>query len=574
MYSIDFWYAVTRKNMIKKIIFIYAFICLIAFSQHSYNDDSAVLSLHADLLHQQLWAQYLHLQQKPDLARHLYENIICPQTPIETHTGYIRLLFDQGEYKKITELESQYRIVFQKEIDIERIFALSLEKIGKTTEAAQRFIELNKQFKTHADIALRVTQYYLTQNQPQQALMIIDTLLNNAPQRQSNFLFYFLKSQIHSMLHQLEEARTSINTSISLNPYFDRSWLLSAVIEEQLGSIQHAINAYSNFLQTSTIKNETIHDHLMQLLLKQQLLTNNTVNTQKESMNLIDYAITLFNKNLFDAALTSVEKILVRSPQDIQARLLKLQILQAQNKPKRALGLLKSWIEETPHIHLWYKMVHLIGKSQAFKSAIHIFQEIEQKYPDEPFAILYLADIYLRTEKLSLAKKYLTRAESKIIDPELKARILFQKGFLYYTQEKHTLAKSSLEQAYKLLPHFPPVLNLLAYYAVMSHDFSVAQDYITQALQKEPRNPHFLDTQALILYKQEKYDQALAILEKITTLEAKDFNILKLFGKTLHKLGNYDRAIEVMESAQLAALNKKDRLCSQKYLECWNLHEE
>ncbi len=56
----------------------------------------------------------------------------------------------------------------------------------------------------------------------------------------------------------------------------------------------------------------------------------------------------------------------------------------------------------------------------------------------------------------------------------------------------------------------PQLNNLLSYlYATKGNNLKKANELIALALQKDPHNPHFLDTKALILYKENKFDQAI-----------------------------------------------------------------
>lgn len=115
-----------------------------------------------------------------------------------------------------------------------------------------------------------------------------------------------------------------------------------------------------------------------------------------------------------------------------------------------------------------------------------------------------------------------------------------------------------------------PLLNLLAYYyATQEKQCAIAQTLIEKALKQDKQNPHFLDTQATIFYKQGNYKKALDILQKIASTNRNDFSIVKHLGKALYKTGQSTKAQKVMQHAAVLAKNKYEKNKIHKILISW-----
>jgi Tfp pilus assembly protein PilF len=115
-----------------------------------------------------------------------------------------------------------------------------------------------------------------------------------------------------------------------------------------------------------------------------------------------------------------------------------------------------------------------------------------------------------------------------------------------------------LEQGYNLDNNQPHINNMLAYYwATTGKDIIKAENFIAKALAKDKNNPYFLDTHALILYKQKKYDQAQAILEQLQTSHTAT-SLLHL-AKVHYKLDNKKEAAMYMQQATSLKNNTHDQ---------------
>lgn len=464
-----------------------------------------------DNIQRYFWANYKQFEGED--TQRWYDSIFEDNGPIEAYKGYIHSLHKKEAYKKIEPLIPKLDSHFSNDPRIQYIFVKTLEKLGKQQEADKRIIALADQFKTNQEIVFHAAYTYIRRKELNNALSVIDNLLNNASRTPNDFIFYFLKAQIYTQLNKKEEALVAIKKSLEIKPGFDKAWFLYAVIEEQMGNLDEAIKGYSLFLEL-TGSNSQLEQHLLNLIFKQKTLQKNKTNIDS---SWFQKAQQLFKQKKYKEALQEINGYLHEKPHDKEGRLLKIQILSARRDYKDALSSLKTLILEDPNDEMWYTTLHFsVQTGTPTKLALSALHDIEQQNQTSIFPKLYLADMYVHARKTNKAITYLKKALTLTKDSALQTKIYYQLGLLYHHKQQFSTMRIALEQGRKLNHDFLPLLNMLAhYYAEKGNNIKEAQNLMNIILEKEKNNPHFLDTQAYIFFKQKKYDEALHILHKL-----------------------------------------------------------
>ena len=481
---------------------------------------------------------------------------ITPTADTNSHyiyLGYIPYLAAIQSYSEIVKLLPDFDAVYKSNLEIQQLFALALEKVGKKNEAHARLITLQEQNKSHQELAFKVAQIYVERSEPENAIQVIDTLLNNCSRRPNNYIFYFIKAQLLVQLNKKHDALETITQCIALHPRFDKSWLLYAVLHEQAGKINEAIQGYKSFLETTTESHKEIERHLASLAFVDQRTALKT-STSSDPKECLAQAISLFEKKDFTKALQHTDQCLAQSPEDAQARLLKIQILASQQRLEPALDLLTQWILTAKSPDLWLKTLHLLCYcGLPYKKALQALQYIEKKKGAWDQLLLYQADLAVRDANLALALSVLAKAEKLITDPAVKSHIALQKAHIYYDQSQWQDAITTLEQSLALFS-YAPAHNLLAYlYATKGKNHVKAKETIELALKSDPENPHFLDTKALVLYKQKDYREAIVLLQKAAAACPTDSTILHHLGKCYLRNGQMELAAQSGKAAMAVA---------------------
>lgn len=465
--------------------------------------------------HRYLWANYNHFSGNLNSAQDWYKTLFSSNCSLYTYKGYLNFLLDTKQHARIVELIPSLEKKFEHDPEIQLIFVLALEKNNRTTQSDDRLIAISSRFKTHAEIALRATQTYIKRKELENALLTIKTFLNNSPRRPNNFVFYYLEAQINLQLNNPTQALTSITACLDMHPHFDKGWLLQATLNEQRGALQEAITGYNTFLEISG-NNPAIEKHLASLVLRHK----KTLTQSPFSKSYFDQALSLYEKKEYTTALSHLTTYLKQHPNSEEAQLLHIKITAQLNQLDKLLVISSQFIAQQPkNSPAAPQTLYLLAYTDISpEKVITLLQQLTHHYPDNYWLSLYAADLYLRNNKTSDAIPLLEKALQSSPDQKLNAKIYCQLSLIDYEKGDHAKMLTHLEQGYKLDNNQPHINNMLAYYwATTGKDRIKAETFMHKALAKDKNNPYFLDTHALILYKQKKYDQAQTILEQLHT---------------------------------------------------------
>ncbi len=488
-------------------------------------------------LHRYFLANYYHFGDQLAKAAEWYKKISPESDYKYVYLGYIPFLAANKSYHEIVNLIPQLDEFFKANREIQMAFAVALENVGRKNDARSRLVLLAEQYKTDQELTFKVTQMYMERAELENALATLRSFLNNAPRRPNNYIFHFMAAQIYLQLNKRPEALAAIQKSIEAYPKFDKSWLFYAILQEQAGKLSEALQSYTTFLEITPETNAEIERHVTTLAFRQKLLQQKT----------------FIKEDSTESRMSTIEELVQKKEFD------------------RALQLLGDWIISDKNPELWLKIVHLICfVGTPYKKALDMLHIIEKQKGSSPLLALYQADLALRNNDSILSLELLKKADKVISNPLLKAKIKFQIGILYYEQEEWKLTQTILEQAHKLDPDYPPLNNLLAYYyASKKNNLAKAKEHIAQSLKQDSENPHFLDTQAFIYYQEEKYDEALKILQKIAQSCPTDYTILHHLGKCYAKKGDMQAAVKSIQASIYVAKNDHEKQKAELLLSQW-----
>lgn len=529
---------------------------LISYSQASENSQN---------YHLYFWANYNQLEHHNDVAQHCYDILFKQHKNPYIYPGFLVHLMQTKQFDAILRLmplvESTQKIDFSTHL----IFINALEATGKHHDVIQRLTALSKQYPEQPEVMYYTATAHAEQNRFSQALDCVDTYLKTATHSNKNFIFYFLKAQIFSKLGNTEQAIVNAKKSLELYPAFDQGWLFLGLMYELLGSLDQALTHYQTCL-TLVGHNPLLEQQILQIQLKRQhLLQNNPNNNQ-----VFNQALSAYDQKDYQKAL----QLLNQTPSlhnHVQSRLLKIELLCKVQQTQEAIALLTQWLLNDETNDTWYQTLHLLHKAGIPTTIIlQTLTQLEQKNSNNILPLLYKADIYLRSAQKELAITFLNKALQHTHQPLLKTKILFQLGLIYYQDKKWDTMLEVLLAGKRLQQNFAPLLNLLAYYYVTQENNLKESELLILDALKQSTNPHFLDTYALILYKQKKYDEAHKILTRIIPKAPQDSTILYHLAKTMQKKGLPAQAQSTLKNAINFCSLASDKESYKQCLEKWN----
>lgn len=527
---------------------------------------------YAQSVHKTIWATFLHKEKKLQEAEQWYRNIIEAPASVYSLKGYILFLADMKNYKKIASYIPRYSTYFTHDATVQATFAQALAQIGKKQESDDLFITLAQQFPTNQEIVFQAVQALVNKKEFDKALSIAQNIINKSTHKQTNFIFHFLQSQLYMQLGQIEKARDAAQQCVEVQPHFFKAWLMIAVTEEQLGNLDKAIQGYKLFLKTSEERNTSIEQHILALALKQ------TQNKKMQSLYAVskpslEKALFLLKQKQYNQALTTINHCIEANPHDPRNKLVKIQILINLNQHDEVISLISSLIKEEPHQQFWFSALHLLVHTKIPVETIkNTFLSLLEQFPQNIWVSLYLADIYLREKAYKDALHHLHQACNVATDAVVKTDLYFQIALIYYETGTFDQMASTLEKGLAEKVTHTPLLNIAAYfYATKGKNIDKAETLISQALKIEPDNHHYLDTRAIILYKQGEYDKAEMLLTGLLNQIENDSTIMLNLAKTKYKLGKIEEAHTLVKRAQTFVHNTHQATTLKKLEQKWNL---
>ncbi len=506
-----------------------------------------------------LLAHFNHLNSNHDVAHRCYEQLLQQTQHPCIYEGYAHHLFQTEQFPQLITIVPLLEKHMPNNVDTQLLCAHTMEVVGKRQDACNKLTALSTQFPNNPEVIYHAAASLAQNNQNDAAVKLIDSFLSSTSESMKHFIFYFLKAQINAAVGNKEGALNNVKKCLELNDQFDQGWLLYGLLNELAGELDSAINGYNQCLQLLG-PNELLERQIMQLQMRKhhQELT-------ESNQELFKKAHDIFTAKNYEEALTFIDSILKKS-NHLPSRLLKIEILCRLGKVPQALSLLQEWATADPHNEVWYKTLMLLYQAGAQPhNVLAVFKTLEKNNPKNMLPLLYQADFYIKNDQKQDAKLYLQKSLSLCTDHKIKARTLFQLALvLYDEQHQEEAMQKALEEACALSYEFPPAFNLLAYHYATTDHLDKAQECIGKALAKDPHNPHFLDTQAVIWHKKKEFNKAYDTLLVLSQQLPNDCQVHQHLAQTAHHLGQHTVAQQALKKAQTLGAQQKNKGVQKK----------
>jgi tetratricopeptide (TPR) repeat protein len=518
-----------KNRVIAQIIFV----CLMVFSSHAFEVGSGQdnFDSNAQKYFLYLKAGYQHLSGNVAGALNSYDRLFDKNVPVYAYDGLIRLLFDINQLEKIVELYNETKGAFTQNLEVQLIVAQALLSLNNDSEAENLFDELAEKYPDNEQVAYYTAVSFIKNNQNERALKFIDQVLKKPALKSKHFLFYFLKSKILMQMGRSQEALAVIKKSIELYPSFERGWLLKALLEEQLGRINEAVSGYQRFLDIVG-HDLAVEKQLVHLLFSLQRFSEAADVLKRMDADSPEYyfdiALIEWKAGKGKTALQNVNKAIDKLPDFRKAKLLKVEILLAQNKNKEVLNFMQEWIQREPQDSSVVRILLLLRRGNVSRAdIIQVLEGVAQVAEDSVGILSALADLYLEQQDYQSVLNYCQKVLDKTQDGALKSKVLFTVGYIHFIAKEKDKVEKALRNAIKHKPTYPSAYNLLAYhYAINEENLDDALKMIELALKAQPNTYYYLDTKGYILLKLgrtleavEAFEQALSLMPDDQTVK-------------------------------------------------------
>lgn len=177
--------------------------------------------------------------------------------------------------------------------------------------------------------------------------------------------------------------------------------------------------------------------------------------------------------------------------------------------------------------------------------SIEILERAATRFPKDPAIPFSLGLIHSQQDQYTEAIEAFRRAEgtADTAGGNLNAVFYLHYGAAYERAGRVTEAARVFSKCVELYPDDHVVLNYLAYmWAEADIELDTALTHVRHALELQPENGAYVDTLGWVYYRQEKYPEALAQIQKANALIPDDPTITDHLGDVWDAMGNSENA--------------------------------
>lgn len=250
----------------------------------------------------------------------------------------------------------------------------------------------------------------------------------------------------------------------------------------------------------------------------------------------------------YDDALRELSLVLAARPDHAEARYAVASILLTTGRVKEAL----SELDKIPEKNSLYARARAV-KFSIYQNEGNLSEaesEIRKAYNSGEDSNLYsipLVGVLRSQGKHGEALKIL---EAEVSKENTNSQILFLYGLTLEEADRHEEAINIMRKVIESDPVNSDALNFVAYSMIESgKELDSAEKYILKALDAKPNDPYYLDTLGRLRFKQNRYDDAVNILEKATERAPNEIDLWDHLGDAYWVTGDAEKAKEAWTKA-------------------------
>ncbi len=458
-------------------------------------------------------------------------------------------------------------IKIKKDFAEARILQASLNSVlGFHDKARKGYEELLVLEPKNQEAQILLGATYLDENKLDQAARYFEVLARK--NSQSHIVWYYLgRTYLMQKTPQaMANAETAFKTSLKMEQNFVQSVIELGSIYEKRGQFDKAVALYESY-QAQYGPDVSVAESLVQVYLTQENYARayehlKTIN-ELDQGNLnaqLKMAFILVDQKKFSEAIPLLEKILHQTPESDRVRFylgavyeeikdFPAAIQQFKEIPKSS----KYFPDSIMHMAYLYK---LLEKPDA---AIALLEE-QMEFLDDNAKIYALYGSFLEGQKrYDEAQKLLEKGMGKF---PTDTQIIYQLGSVYDLLGQPDKTVANMEKLIEIDKNHVEGLNYLAYlYADKTKNLSVAEKLARRALSLRPNDGFILDTLGWVLFKQNRFDEAVKTLERAHQIEGKESIIAEHLGDVYFRVEMPQKARDMYRKA---AENEKNENNVQK----------
>lgn len=387
--------------------------------------------------------------------------------------------------------------------------------------------------------------------------IVYDALETLSAQKPNQAIIHYLQAIIAMQMKDQGLAERKVEQALKLQPEWDKALAFQAQIAVMSGDFPKAVG----FLRNVYLKypdNQKIGKMLAQLLIK----TGDYDEAGKVYQKLVEKDPKDFESSLALAlvhmqldrekeAEEILKKLLDQDEWREQARFYLGKLEEKRDNLKKALNWYDQVREEPFSFEAGIAAVNLLARDKQYDEAGSRLQSMRDSFPKEKTRIILMqAELLNQQKHYQAAYDVLTSALAEQPDSR---ELLYTRALIAERIGKLDVLESDLKKILAQYPDNAEALNALGYTLLgFPSRLTEAETYLQQALKLQPDEPVILDSYGWLLFKQGKAEKALEYLEQAYAKQ-KENEIAAHLAEVLWSLGRKDEARKLFDKAFKAA---------------------
>lgn len=204
---------------------------------------------------------------------------------------------------------------------------------------------------------------------------------------------------------------------------------------------------------------------------------------------------------------------------------------------------------------VWQQVFFILADQRAYEPLVERTEEAMAYFPNQPTVHFFNGLGHHQLKAFDAAASAYERGLKMAGNNRvLKAQLHGNLGDVFNSLKRFEASDEQFDAALELEPNSATTLNNYAYFlSLRGERLDDALTMATRANEIEPATPSFLDTKAWVLFRMERFDEALDWQEKaIAASDDPSATLYEHLGDILARLGRVDEAVEAWRSAQEA----------------------
>lgn len=259
------------------------------------------------------------------------------------------------------------------------------------------------------------------------------------------------------------------------------------------------------------------------------------------------------NPAMMNDANSLLDSMALAHPDDPKYWSVKADFALLDNQPKKAkqafIEVLK--YDQSKYI-IWEELIKIWVNEEQFDSAIIYSNKAIELFPSQPFLFYIKGVASFMKSDYNNAVQSLEMGKGLVLEPNgMYLEMFIYLGESYHKLNNNDRSDAAFEKVLEMDPKNSYVLNNYSYYlSLRNAKLDKAEKMAKKLTDLNPSEANYLDTYAWVLFKLQKYTEALPIIEKAISLGGnKKADVQEHYGDILWKLGITDLAVEAWEKA-------------------------